>query len=105
MALHERHDLDRILRWCDGMMRSHQRIILAMRTTLDIDSTALEAARQLAAHRAQSLGAVVSELILKGLRAEALPTARKSGFPVFANAASGTTITLDDVKRAEDDDA
>jgi len=72
-----------------------------MRTTLDLDATALEAARQLAAHRAQSLGAVVSELILRGLRADPLP-ARKAGFPVFA-APAGKTITLEDVKRAEDD--
>ena len=72
-----------------------------MRTTLDLDATALEAARQLAAHRAQSLGAVVSELILKGLRADA-PPARRGGFPVFS-AAVGKTITLEDVKRAEDD--
>ena len=72
-----------------------------MRTTLDLDSTALEAARQLAAHRSQSLGSVVSELIFKGLRADVSP-ARKGGFPVFA-APAGKTITLDDVKRAEDD--
>ena len=72
-----------------------------MRTTLDLDATALEAARQLAAHRAQSLGAVVSELILKGLHADAMP-ARTAGFPVFA-APAGKTITLEDVKRAEDD--
>lgn len=72
-----------------------------MRTTLDLDATALEAARQIAAHRAQSLGSVVSELILKGLRADA-PPARKAGFPVFA-APAGKTITLDDVKRAEDE--
>ena len=72
-----------------------------MRTTLDLDATALEAARQIAAHRAQSLGSVVSELILKGLRADA-PPARRAGFPVFA-APAGKTITLDDVKRAEDE--
>ena len=72
-----------------------------MRTTLDISPTALEAARQLATHRAQSLGAVVSELILKGLRAET-PVARKGGFPVFAGGV-GKTITLDDVKAAEDE--
>ena len=72
-----------------------------MRTTLDLDTIALEAARQLARHRAQSLGTVVSELILKGLRADA-PPVRRAGFPVF-NAAAGKTITLDDVKRAEDD--
>ena len=73
-----------------------------MRTTLDIDSTALEAARQLAAHRAQSLGSIVSELILKALRAESPTQQRRSGFPVFA-AAPGKTITLEDVKRAEDE--
>ena len=85
------------------MMLSHQRIILdlAMRTTLDLSPTALEAARQLATHRAQSLGTIVSELILKGLRAET-PMPRKGGFPVFAGG-SGKTITLDDVKAAEDD--
>lgn len=72
-----------------------------MRTTLDLDATVLEAVRQLAAHRAQSLGAVASELILKGLRAESA-TVRKSGFPVFG-VPGGKPITLDDVKRAEDD--
>ncbi len=75
--------------------------VITMRTTLDIDNTALEAARQLAAHRAQSLGSIVSELILKALRADA-PAQRKSGFPVFA-ALPGKTITLEDVKRAEDE--
>ena len=72
-----------------------------MRTTIDLTPTALEAARQLATHRAQSLGTVVSELILKGLRADA-PVRRRSGFPVF-DATAGKTITLDDVKAAEDD--
>ena len=71
-----------------------------MRTTLDLSPTALEAARQLATHRAQSLGTVVSELILKGLRAET-PVARKGGFPVFAG--GGKTITPGDVKAAEDE--
>jgi hypothetical protein len=72
-----------------------------VRTTIDITPTALEAARQLATHRAQSLGTVVSELILKGLRSDT-PIVRKTGFPVFAGGA-GKTITLDDVKSAEDE--
>ena len=72
-----------------------------MRTTLDLSTTVLEAARQLATHRAQSLGTVVSELILKGLRAE-MPVVRKGGFPVFAGG-MGKTITLEDVKAAEDE--
>ncbi len=72
-----------------------------MRTTLDLDPNALEAARQLATHRAQSLGTVVSELILKGLRADA-PARKANGFPVFT-ARAGKTITLDDVKAPEDE--
>ena len=74
-----------------------------MRTTLDLDSTALEAARQLATHRAQSLGKVVSELILKGLQGDA-PSTRKGGFPVFG-AKGDKPITLHDVHAAEDDAA
>lgn len=74
-----------------------------MRTTLDIDGSALEAARQLAAHRAQPLGAVVSELILKGLQAET-DVGRRSAFPVFAARTGAKPITLDDVKQAEDDE-
>jgi len=71
-----------------------------MRTTLDLDAGALEAARQLAAHRGQSLGKVVSDLVLKGLRSD-LPTARRGGFPVFA--AGDKPITLEDIRQAEDE--
>ena len=72
-----------------------------MRTTLDLDTTALEAVRQLAAHRSESLGKVVSDLILKGLQQERSPaTRRKAGLPVFA--AGTRPITLEDVRLAED---
>ena len=84
-------------------MFTHQRTKLIMRTTLDIESTALEAARQIAAHRAQSLGRVVSELILKALQTESAVSV-KAGFPVFSAAPGARPITLDDVKRAEDDE-
>ena len=84
--------------WC---LRINASIESIVRTTLDLDPTALKAARQLARQRAQSLGTVVSELILKGLRAET-PVARKRGFPVFASG-GGKTITLDDVRAAEDE--
>ena len=74
-----------------------------MRTTLDIDAKALEAARQIAAHRGQSLGAAVSELILKGLQNEAR-LSRRSDFPVFQAQPDSPPITLEDVRRAEDDE-
>lgn len=73
-----------------------------MRTTLDLDPAVLEAARQLARHRSQSLGRMASELMLKGLRSEA-PVTRRNGFPVFAAAPDSKPITLQDVQRAEDD--
>lgn len=70
-----------------------------MKVALDIDSSALEAAKQLAAHREQSLDTVVSELILKALCADA-PVLRRNGFSVFSTA-HRKTITLRTVKRAE----
>jgi hypothetical protein len=73
-----------------------------MRTTIDIDDDALEAARQLAFHREQSLGSVVSELILKGLQSDRRTT-RRSGFPVFHAPAGAKPISLDDVRQAEDE--
>ena len=71
-----------------------------MRTILDLDLTALEAARQLALHKGQSLGKAVSDLILLGLRANATaPPQRKGTLPVFS---TGTRpITLQDVKAVE----
>lgn len=74
-----------------------------MRTTLDLDSVALEAARQIAQHQGQSLGKAVSDLILQALRARAgTPSHRKGALPVFS---TGTRpITLQDVKAAEDEE-
>lgn len=74
-----------------------------MRTTLDIDPAALEAARQLAAHRSESLGAVVSELILKGLQSDRR-IASRNGFPVLRASPGTPPISLEDVKRAEDEE-
>ena len=74
-----------------------------MRTTIDLDPSALEAVRQLASHRAQSIGKVVSELIFKGLRSDvSAPT--RSGFPVFAARPDAPPITLEDVQQADEDE-
>ena len=74
-----------------------------MRTTLDLDPSALEAARQLAKHRAQSLGRVVSDLILRGLRSDT-PMATRNGFPLFAAGPDSKPIMIEDIRRAEDDE-
>jgi hypothetical protein len=74
-----------------------------MRTTLDLDDAVLAAARSLARDESISLGAAVSELARRGLRAGATVTSRRSGFPVI-EAAPDTVVTLELVNRYRDDD-
>ena len=73
-----------------------------MRTTLSLDDDALEAARKLAAARGHSLGRVVSELVRRGLAARSA-YAIDDGFPVFKVAADSPLISLEDIKRDEDE--
>lgn len=74
-----------------------------MRTTLTIDDDALEAARKLAQARNQRLGRVVSDLMRRGLAARTSCYDRKDGLPVFGVAEDSPPITLEDVKRDEDE--
>ena len=75
-----------------------------MRTTLDLDPSVLEAARQFATHRSISLGKAISELALKGLRASPVAAPMSTGrFPVFATRADAPVLTLEDVKLHLDD--
>ena len=74
-----------------------------MRTTLSIDPEVLAAARRIATARSSSLGAVISELARKGLRAETGRSAR-GRFPVFKVPRKARVITPEDVARALDDD-
>jgi len=74
-----------------------------MRITVTIDDDVLEAARKLAAARDQSLGKVVSELMRRGLALPAEYPAREPGFPTFEVGHNSPPITLEDVKRDEDE--
>jgi len=74
-----------------------------MRTTVAIDDDVLEAARKLAAARDQSLGQVVSELMRRGLAVRPEYRTDDSGFPTFEVRDDSPPITLEDVKRDEDD--
>jgi hypothetical protein len=74
-----------------------------MRTTVAIDDDVLEAARKLAAARDQSLGRVVSDLMRRGLAVRAEPRVRDLGFPTFEVRDDSPPITLEDVKRDEDE--
>jgi hypothetical protein len=74
-----------------------------MRTTLDLDPEVMAAARQIAAARSKSIGEVISELARRGL--EARPsTATRRGFPVFQVSQGARPLTLEDVRRGEDEE-
>lgn len=74
-----------------------------MRTTVAIDDDVLDAARKLAAARDQSLGQVVSELMRRGLALRTEYPAGEGGFPTFEVRDDSPPITLEDVKRDEDE--
>ena len=72
-----------------------------MRTTLDLDQSVLVAARALARDESISLGAAVSELARRGLRAASSPIATRAGFPVLPDS-EGPPITLELVNSHRD---
>jgi hypothetical protein len=53
-----------------------------MRTTLDVESDVLDAAKALALARGVSVGAALSELARRGVAART-PLSSRNGFPVF----------------------
>jgi len=73
-----------------------------MRTTLSIDDDLLAAARSLARARSISVGAVISELARGGLKTAARARG-KNGFPVFRVSSRARPLTLEDVRKIEDE--
>jgi hypothetical protein len=73
-----------------------------VRTTLDLDDEVLAAARRIAAARSKTLGQVVSDLARRGLEMRPRITTTR-GFPVFQVSNSARPLTLDDVRRDEDE--
>ena len=74
-----------------------------MRTTLTIDDDLVEAARALANQERVSIGEAVSRLIRMGLRGPVKMRRGKSAFPVFKVSEDAKPITLEAVKRAEEE--
>jgi len=72
-----------------------------MKVTLTIDDDVLAAAKVLAAQQATSVSRVISALARKGLRS--MSAKKPNKFPVFSVKRTARPITLDDVKRAEDE--
>lgn len=61
-----------------------------MRTTLDLEEDVLQAARELAVLRGQTMGAVVSALARKGLDAPGAAARSRNGVPLFTRRGPGT---------------
>lgn len=74
-----------------------------MRTTVRIDDDLLDAARAVAVQRKTSLGRVLSDWIRKSLTAPGKVQQRKGGFPVFRVPDGARPVTLETVRRAEED--
>ncbi len=77
-----------------------------MRTTLNIDDDVLDAAKHMAYIQAQSLGAVVSDLLRKGMQKPSVEYEKiqDEEMPVFHVSEGAKTLTLDDIKNAEDEE-
>lgn len=92
------------------MMWRHLDIILEpwhtryMRTTLTIDDDLLAAAKSLARANSKSLGRVLSDLARRGLQAVSrVDTTQEGTFPVFSVRTGAHPITLEDVRKLEDE--
>ena len=76
-----------------------------MRTTLDIDSAVLEAAKEIAGARRTSAGAVISEWARKGLQSSvAQPGFARTGFPIFSVPVNAKLLTTSTVNELIDDE-
>ena len=73
-----------------------------MRTTLDIDDDVLDAARELARERGQSIGALISALARAGLRPQSVEIV--DGLPLIRATKDSPVITSEMVRRALDDE-
>jgi hypothetical protein len=73
-----------------------------MRTTITIDDDLLVAAKTLARSQSVSVGRVISDLARKGMQSP-VRTRKKGDFPVFAVSSASRPITLEDVKKLEDE--
>lgn len=75
-----------------------------MRTTLSIDDDLILAAKTLARANSESIGRVVSDLIRQGLHEASRADFEHVGnFPVFSVPPDAHPITLEDVKKLEDE--
>lgn len=73
-----------------------------MRTTLDLDATVLQAAKEIAAARGVSAGQVVSELLRKALTPARSPKTR-NGVPLLGRKSGAPPLTMAIVNRLREE--
>jgi hypothetical protein len=73
-----------------------------MRTTVNLDDDVLAASQEYARSRSVALGKAISELVRKGIRAEA-PTRIANGLVVFDLPPGGPKVTSEQIKAFEAD--
>ena len=79
-------------------------LLLAMRTTIDLDEDILQVAKHLAKEREQSLGRVLSDLVRMSLQPAKL-TFRQGAIPVLPRIPGGRPVTSQAVKELLENDA
>lgn len=75
-----------------------------MRTTLQLEDDVFTYAKQLAAAQGKPLGQVVSELARKGIKRSQPKLKTRNGFVLFDVPPGGRTFSLEDLKRAEEEE-
>lgn len=73
-------------------------MLIAMRTTLNLDYGVVETARALAARDGESLGAVVSKLIRQAVEPPAAAPTERNGIPLFPISHGARQVTPEIVK-------
>ena len=79
-------------------------MLIAMRTTLDIDEDVLESAKELAARRGTTAGRVLSELARSALAPKSRSSRMRNGVPVLPAQGGTRVVTSEIVNRLRDED-
>jgi hypothetical protein len=74
-----------------------------MRTTLDIESDVLQAAKEIAEHRGLTAGQVVSELLRKALAPAPTSARVRNGVPLLSRRAGAPVMTTKLVNELRDE--
>ena len=78
-------------------------MLAGMRTTLNLDSDVLEAAKMLAARERKPLGTVISDLLRRSVEPPRTPARERNGIPLFPVAQGARAVSPEMVKELLDE--